>query len=88
MLIKRSYGLDARRRVMNLVERQPPALLVSQNVPPIKEKRADKPADETLSQRHLPRGQIEKGNAAKQLDPQARRSQRYEQLRAVDEKRT
>ena len=42
--------------MVDLVECEPPAFLVSKDVPPVEEERPDEPAHETLRQRHIPGG--------------------------------
>src|SRR6185503_1701914 len=51
MLVERSCELDARGRVVDLMENQPPALCVPQAMPPVKEERAREPGGEAFEER-------------------------------------
>jgi hypothetical protein len=56
MLVESGQGLDARRRMVNLVEDNPEAWEMAHAVPPVEDERAYKPADESLQYRiHEPR---------------------------------
>src|SRR5919205_471333 len=56
MLVERRQNLDARWRVVNLVEHEPPSFRMTRAMPPVKEKRTGEPADEAFKQRRIPVG--------------------------------
>lgn len=85
MLVEGCKRFDTGWRVMDLMEREPPSFLVSNDMPPIKKECADEPADEAFDERKVPLGQIKQRHTAKQLDPQASRGESNQQLRAVNE---
>src|SRR5947199_310947 len=82
MLIKGRKCFDARGRVVNLVEDQPPALFVAYDMPPIEEESADNPAHKAFSQRYIPIREMEEGDI-KQLNPEPGGGQRNYKLRAI-----
>ena len=55
MLVEGGQGLDARRRMVDLVEDNPEARKMANAVPPVEDERADKPADKSLQYRILER---------------------------------
>src|SRR5215470_11750690 len=63
MLVKGGYGLDARRRMVSLVEDNPEAREMADAVPPVEDECADEPADESLQHRVLEPRQMKQRDA-------------------------
>jgi hypothetical protein len=59
MLVEGGQSLDARRRMVNLVEDNPETGKVADAMPPVEDERADESPDESLQHSTLESGQME-----------------------------
>jgi hypothetical protein len=68
MFVKRRKRLNARRRVMDLMEYKPKSILVTHDMPPVEEESSDKPAKKTFYYWQVPRREFE-NRRAKEMNP-------------------
>ena len=85
MLVERGDRLDARWRMVHLMEDEPETMDVADAMPPVEKERASEPADEALQHRVWERGQVEQRNAGQQINPKAIGTERNDGLRQVDQ---
>lgn len=69
---------------MDLMKYPPKSVLVSESVPPVEDKSADKPTDKTLCEWKLQARKPHKRGATKKLNPELPGSQGNAQLRKID----
>ena len=87
MLVEGGQGLDARRRMVNLVEDNPEAREMAHAMPPVEDECADEPADESLQHRVLEPRQMKQRDARQQVEPEVVGREGDGDLHEVDENR-
>src|SRR5687767_8905942 len=89
MLVERREYLDSARAVVYLVQRSPQKRRpVASSMPPIKNERADKPADETLSDCWQCPSQMKEGRPLKPPRPGIPSNDYDSELRCIEQDRS